>query len=141
MKIQVKGDGALSLTRSDYVTSGGEGDIYARGKVAYKIYSNPKQMISLGKIQELSKISNKYVIKPEKVITNSKGKEIGYTMQFVRDTIPLCSLFPKVFRNRNNISPNDTLQLVKKFQNIINEIHQANVLVVDLNEMNFFTFV
>ncbi|MHA2426412.1 MAG: hypothetical protein ACXADB_00030 [Candidatus Hermodarchaeia archaeon] len=137
MKVYVKGKGSVNLGKGDFIAQGGEGAIYAKGTTAYKVYLDPNQMIPEGKIQELSIIQDPNVSKPQHVITSSKGKPIGYTTKFIKKAMPLCVMFPKAFRDRNGITPEMTITLVKRLREMIESIHRANVLVVDLNEMNF----
>jgi hypothetical protein len=94
-------------------------------------------MIPESKIQELKTITNKNIINPQDVLVDSKGKTIGYTMRFVKDTYTLCQMFPKAFKQRENISEKTTLQLVKYLRELIEHIHSKQILCVDLNEMNF----
>lgn len=141
MKIFVKGKGDISLTKRDFLASGGQGDIYIQGDTAFKIYQDPKNMIPLGKIQELSNLKHPNIIKPEQVINSNttNGPPIGYTMRYVSDTYALCQLFTKSFRDRNGISPKISLDLLRKLQEIIQHIHEHNILIVDLNELNFLS--
>lgn len=136
MKVYVKGK-AVDLDKSSFIASGGEGEIYAKGSTAYKIYINHAQMIPEGKIQELSLIQDPNVNKPEHIIASSNGKPIGYTTKFIKKAMPLCVMFPKAFRDRQGITSDITISLVKRLREMIESIHKANVLVVDLNEMNF----
>lgn len=137
MKLQIKGKGPVDLTQKDYVATGGEGSIYARSQTAYKVYLDPKKMISTGKIQELAAITHPNIIKPEDVLLDTKNHPVGYTMRFVQDTYALCQLFTKAFRTRNNVSPDMILALVRKLQEIVQHVHSKNILIVDLNELNF----
>lgn len=137
MRVHVKGQGEVNLTKSQFVASGGEGSVYAVGSTAYKLYADPSKMIPVGKIQELSGISDPTVIKPEQVVTDKAGKPIGYSMRFVRDTYALCQLFPRTFRDREGLSHQAMLDLVLRMRQQVADIHRAGVLVVDLNEMNF----
>lgn len=57
MKIYIKGGAEVSLTKADFVAEGGEGQVYARGPIGYKIYHDTSKAIPLGKIQELSGIT------------------------------------------------------------------------------------
>jgi len=138
MKVHIKGQGsAIRLTKRDFVASGGEGEVYAKGGVAFKVYFDPKKVIPLGKIQELSHIRDPRVVKPEKVLTDSKGKPIGYTYKFVKDAWSLCQIFPRAFRDRNGVSFNTIQKLVKQMHEGVENIHKSGILIVDLNEMNF----
>jgi len=137
MKIYVKGQGSIELSKSDFVASGGEGSVYAKGQTAYKLYTDPSKMIPVGKLTELAGITDSSVIKPEKVVTDKSGKPLGYTMQFVRDTYALVQTFPRTFRDREGLTPKLALDLVARMQALVENVHSAGVLVVDLNDMNF----
>ncbi len=137
MKVYVKGQGEVRLTKNDFLAQGGEGSVYIKGGTAFKIYSNPKKMIPDGKFVELSSIHDPNVIKPEDIILSSKNKQIGYTMRYIADTYALCQLFTRVFKERNSIDPQTMLDLMQNMQKSIDNVHQVGVLIVDLNEMNF----
>lgn len=141
MKIHVESIGDITLTNNDFIASGGEGAIYKKDTTAYKIYTEPRKMIPVGKIHELASIADPNVIKPEHVIFDKNDKNggtpVGYTMRYVNDTTVLCQTFTKSFRDRNNITNDMMLKLVQKLQKLISNVHKAKVLAVDLNEMNF----
>jgi len=136
MQVYVQGQ-SVRLDKQHYLGQGGEGSVYARGDTAYKIYSDPRKMIPVGKIQELSVIKDKRIVKPERVITNKGGSPIGYTMHCVRDGFALCQLFPRAFKERNQIDSKTITHLVRELQEGVTHVHQSNILIVDLNEMNF----
>lgn len=138
MKVYIHNSGqSVNLTQRDYVGAGGEGTVYARSGTAYKIYHDPQRMIPLGKFQELAQIQDPAVVKPQAILTGKAGKAIGYTFKFVPKAWTLCQLFPPAFRQREGVTPEMTQALVRKLQEHIGNIHSADVLVVDLNEMNF----
>jgi len=138
MKVYVKGDrSSTHLSQRDYVGAGGEGAIYAKGSVAFKVYHDPKKMVPLGKIQELSAITDPRVVKPERVLTDASGHPLGYTMRFVQGAWSLCQMFPRAFRDRNGVTHDMTLELVRQLQESVQHVHQTGILIVDLNEMNF----
>ena len=138
MQIFVKGSNSkVNLTKNHFIASGGEGHIYALKGVVYKIYQDPKAVIPYSKMKELSSIKNLNVIKPERLVLNNKNKPIGYTMKHVPKTYALCQIFPKAFRDRTGMDTKNVLNLVQKMQRTITDIHKQNILIVDLNEMNF----
>lgn len=128
---------ALTLTQNNYLAAGGEGTIYVKDRIAYKIYQDPKKMIPTAKIQELSVIRDNHVIKPEDIIYDPSRQPIGYSMPYLSNTTALCQIFPRSFRERNNIDHHQIFDLVKQFQDTIQNIHKTGILIVDLNEMNF----
>ena len=137
MKVHVKGKGQVNLTKRDFVSSGGEGEIYAKGGTAYKIYTDRSKVIPEGKFNDLQAIKDTNVIKPEQLVLDSKGHPSGYTMRFLPKTYALCQLFPRIFRDRYGLTRDTILELVVKMQKCIGNIHKAGVLIVDLNELNF----
>ena len=139
MKLRVKGEGDVSLSDKDFVAEGGEGRVYARGAVGYKVYHDPTKAIPLAKIQELSGILNPEVIKPDKPVYGGRGglTHVGHTFRFVKDTVVLCQLFTRAFREREGFTHEMALKLVRRIQEGVSDVHHAGVLLVDLNEMNF----
>lgn len=137
MKIFIKGKGSTSLNKSLFLASGGQADIYANGNTCYKIYSDSKFIIPESKIKELSVLTYKNIIKPEDIILDDKNNNIGYTMPYIKDTYTLCQLFPRSFRDRNNLSHQTILDLIRRLQETIIHVHRNNILIVDLNELNF----
>lgn len=138
MKVYVKGEPKpVTLTQANYVGEGGEGVVYARGQRSFKVYHDPKTMPPLAKIHELSAIQDDRVIRPLGLLTDAKKQPIGYTMRFIRDAWALCQLFPRVFREREGLSHDKMRELIRKLQSLVSNVHQADVLLVDLNEMNF----
>lgn len=138
MNVTIKGKGAkYSLNKNDFVASGGEGSIYRKGAVAFKIYSDPKKMIPLAKMDELAVLTHPNIIRPQDVLLDEKDKAIGYTMRYLKDTFAFCQLFPKAFKDRYRIRPDLCLKLVRNLQDIIAHCHSAGILLVDVNELNF----
>lgn len=137
MKVFIQGQGSVSLTKNDFLGRGGQGEVYAKGPTAYKLYDDPSRMIPVAKIGELAAITDPNVIRPQAVLTDAKGNPVGYTMRFVRDAYTLCQTFTKAFRQRAGLTPEKSLALVRKLQASIAHIHSKRILVVDLNELNF----
>ncbi len=147
MNLQIQGKGKVTLSKSDFAAAGGEGSVYVRGATAYKLYGAPDahggfafaphKMIPLGKIQELSGLSLPDIIRPEDALLDGNGTPVGYTMRAVTDAVCLCQTFPKAYRDRNHLSADDMLRLVQTLQAGVRHVHDAGVLIVDLNEMNF----
>ncbi len=137
MKVFIKGKNSVNLPTNTFLASGGQADIYVNGNTAYKIYNDSKYLIPEGKIKELSHLTFKNIIKPEDILLDKDNNNIGYTMSYVKDSYSLCQLFPKAFRDRNNLSHQTILDLIRKLQDIITHCHKNNILIVDLNELNF----
>jgi hypothetical protein len=137
MKVVVQGGAKVNLTQREFLAEGGEGKIFVAGGTAYKIYADPSKMIPEGKIAELAAITDPRVIRPEKLVYDEKGRVLGFTSKFAPSGGVLCQVFTKGFRDRENISPTDMGALVLKLRSLVENVHRARVLLVDLNEMNF----
>jgi len=133
----VHGKGELRLGRSDFKAQGGEGAVYVKGSTAYKIYANPTRAIPLSKIDELSVLDQPNIIRPLDLILDGKNTPVGYSMRSVEKAHALCQLFPKAFRQRNNLTPELMLRLVLRLQAGVSHVHDKGILIVDLNELNF----
>lgn len=128
----------INLSDKDYLASGGEGSVYRQNATAFKIYHDPTKCIAEAKINELKVLDMPSILGPRDVIYDPKSKKpIGYTMPFVKDTEYLSRLFVNSFKKANNITPEMVVDIVKKMQETLIEIHKKNILVGDYNEMNF----
>ncbi len=137
MKYYIRGNGHINLSKKDFISSGGEGSVYAQGDQAYKIYTDPKKMILEAKIKELAVLSHSDIIKPQDIILDKNNRAVGYTMKYLKDCFILCQLFPKIFKNRSGLTLDNILSLVELFKSIVSHVHERNILIVDANELNF----
>lgn len=136
MDVYVQGR-KVRLTQAEFKAQGGQGAVYVKDGTAYKVYTDPAQTIPPAKIGELSMLTLPDIIKPQDVLRNAHHIPVGYTMPPVADGVVLCQTFPKAFREREGLTPDLTLGLVRKLQEGVAHVHAQNILIVDLNEMNF----
>lgn len=128
----------ITLGSKEYKAAGGQGTVFCKGDLAYKIYHDPKRMIPVAKIQELSRLKRDSILAPIKTLYDYKTqKPVGFTMRHVKDIEFLCQIFTKTFRNDKSVSPADIVTLVTQMQDDLAYIHSMNSLVADYNEMNF----
>lgn len=138
-KVVIQGKGPETLNKNDYIAAGGEGTVCRHGSTAYKIYHDPSKMISLAKIRELTPLARfDNILGPRDILLDGKkNTPIGFTMPYIDKTEFLCRMFSKGFKTDNAITNDIVMQLVKRMQTTVCDIHKEGVLVVDLNEMNF----
>ena len=128
----------ISLTSKDYKVSGGEGEIYVKNGIVFKIFHEVQKMIPEQKITELqSLLPLNNVLVPKEIIRDQRGTSIGFTTSFISNAEPLCKFFTKNYRNQIGFSEQDTIDVVKKIQETISDIHSKDILIVDVNELNF----
>jgi len=136
-KVKVPSMGNVTLTDNDYLSSGGEAEVYIKNSKAFKIYHNPDKMISDKKMQELSCLSGRSnIVIPNDKIYDSGNNPIGFTMPLLSNTEPLLKLFSNKFKRKSGLADRDVNDLINKIQDTVQFIHSNNILVVDLNELN-----
>lgn len=138
MNVYIRGKNKkITLSNRDFIAEGGEGKIFSKDDLVFKIYNDTTKVISHSKISELAQITNSNVVRPKDLLLDSDNKPIGYTMDHVRDTYSLCQLFPKIFRDREGLDNETVLKLVQRMQSTVKDIHKKRILIVDFNEVNF----
>lgn len=136
MKVTVKGQGAVTLTQSHFVATGGQASVYVKDATAYKIYTDPKDAISEAKFKALSAIQDPAVVRPQALLLDAQGSAIGYTMAAVTGGYALCQLFTRTFRDKHRVDPDTVTGVATKLREHVSAVHRAGALVVDLNELN-----
>lgn len=136
-KVVVNGKKTVIFNERDYLAQGGEGTVYVKSGIAYKIYFDPTRAIHEQKIMELREIDSPYVITPRDILRDpDTGTTVGYTMTYVPDVEYLCRLFVGNFKKARNITLTDIVELVKRMQTTLCHIHSKNIVAADYNEMN-----
>lgn len=128
----------VTLTQNNYVAQGGEGQLFQKGKLAYKICFDGK-MIPVAKVGELKELRSPNIVSPIDVIYTKDKKPVGFTMNWLGEkNYPLCKLFTNTFRDANGITNDHIIQLVENIKKvIISPIHERRCLIVDGNEFNY----
>lgn len=138
MKLYIRGKkGAVTLNRNDFIAKGGEGQIYGKGDLIFKLYNDPARMIPDAKIQELRALAPANILKPLDVVLDGKNTPVGFTMKWIRETVALCKLFTNDFRVKNGVTEASTLELVERMKETVRAVHAAGCLMVDGNEFNY----
>lgn len=127
----------ITLGQTEYKAQGGQGTVYVKSGVAYKVYHEADKMIPEGKIIELSQIGISNVLAPKDILYNEKMTPIGFTMPFVENTEYLTKIFSRGFKDSNGISNEMVVKLVTEMQKVLAELHTKGIIVGDYNEMNF----
>jgi len=136
-KVKIGSGGTFTITDKYYKAAGGEASIYVNGGQVFKIYHDSHKTLPAKKIQELSVIHNQNVVIPKDLIFDAAtGDPLGYTAKYLDDVEPLLKLFTKTFKQDNKIDPKMIVELVKQMQMITSDIHAAQCLIVDFNELN-----
>ena len=128
----------VNLDNNTFKAKGGEGSIHIFGSTVYKICDAGK-MIPDGKFKELSVLDHPRIVRPKNIILDTKGQEVGYTMDLVPgNALPLARILTKQYRERESVTPQMMAELVKQIADGLRFIHsKPGYLQVDGNELNY----
>lgn len=136
MRVQCNGI-TVNLSDKDFITEGGEGKIYGKNDTIYKIYTDKKKVINPQKIVELSVLDRENIVKPMELVYIAGPEFVGFTMKWIKNTVPLVKLFSNAYKDTNGVSMEQLLKLIDNIKENINYIHSKNILIVDGNEFNY----
>lgn len=138
IKVSIEGSlQKLELNDKDFIHAGGEGSVYIKGDIAFKIYHDPSKSLEIERVRELQKIDCPNVVKPEKTLYDMSGKPIGYTMKALNNVWALTRLFNKSFRAKNAVTDSHIVKLIDRLRVTYSRLHELGFLVTDGNELNF----
>lgn len=127
----------FSIANKTPLTEGGEGEIYEYNGKIVKIF---KPHIDIAakerKVNALSKlILPEAAVTPIDIVTDNRGRFIGYCMKKVEGE-EFKRLSSRKFVETNNIDIKFILSLLVKLKSALDEIHDKNIYVGDLNDQN-----
>lgn len=143
-KVELEGVGALTVRPSDYMTQGGEGAIYRKNGRILKLALDPTELRRSGKPEKIkllrSRLSHPSIIVPCGMVLDGHDEPIGYHLPFVEGE-PYPRLFTNDWRNTNHFGDSETTKLASTMHEVVSHAHQAHVLMVDANELNWLANV
>lgn len=122
------------------IAAGGEGTVYELNvTTALKIYHVPRSKQFANHLGMLSKLGKRFIT-PGEIWYNTNGEVVGFSMDFVdfNKNILFNRLFKKSFCKSNNIDFNFKLKVLANLKLAIEECHQHDIVIGDLNQYNFF---
>ncbi len=139
LRVHLPGKGEVVLTQTDYLATGGEGVVYAKGGYVYKLYLDPAGARGRGiedKLKLLQAIQHPHIVAPTDVLHNAQHEVIGFYMPQASG-VPLVKTFTNAWRDPNNFGIKESLALVENMRLAVEAAHQAGAVLVDANEMNY----
>jgi len=76
------------------------------------------------------------VVAPQHLVYDQKGMVIGYVMPFVDKTFPLIRYSDKMFREQSGVDEQQIMSIFHQLQNHIIALHQNQIVIGDLNDLN-----
>lgn len=135
MRVEREDTGAVvELTRSKFILEGGEGAVYRDGDFAIKVYKDPDQSISVGKIAALAPLACESILAPLAPVT-LRSSPVGYVMKLAKRCLPLSRVLPRGWRSANGFG--DAMAAVMQLRSLFERIHAGGALVIDPNDANF----
>lgn len=126
----------VMLNDNNYLTSGGEGDLYKKDQFIIKIYKDIHSM-NVNKILQLKDMFQlKEIITPKGLVYSANKQVIGYYMPFIAAE-SIVKTFSNDWRNQNNFDNDKSIELISNMRAIQEQIHAKKVIMVDANEMNY----
>lgn len=140
-RLTVYPDGASSvvLTGIDHLATGGEGSVYAKGNLVYKVFLDPAKALRAGmerKLAVLSKLKHPGIATPHTALRDKQGNFIGLVLPRI-DADALCRAFTGGWRSQQQFGLAETATAVDAMREITAYAHQNQALMVDANEMNW----
>ncbi len=129
----------LVLGPTDHLATGGEGAVYARGDVVYKVYLDPAKAQAARmseKLALLRQLKHPGIAAPTGALHDSRGGFLGLTLQRV-DGEALCRLFTNTWRDAHGFGVDQTRKVVAATREIVQAAHQQHAVLVDGNELNW----
>jgi hypothetical protein len=139
VKVRIPGKGNVTLTSKDYLATGGEGTVYVKSGLVYKLYLDPVAARARGieeKVKLLAQVRHPYVVSPLGVLENDKQEVVGFYMEEAPG-VPLVKTFTNAWRDPNGFGLKESLALVENMRKALCFVHQAGAVTVDANEMNY----
>lgn len=129
----------LVLGANDHLATGGEGAVYARGDIVYKVYLDPCKARAArleDKLALLKPLRRPGIAAPTGALRDSKGLFVGMTFERVEGEA-LCRLFTNTWRDAHGFGLDQTRKVVGSMRDIVSKAHQHQALLVDGNELNW----
>ena len=139
-KTLYRSDGSsVTLTQNQYLSSGGEGAIYCKDNLVYKLYLDPAKAVRAGvpaKVQKLSALKHSGIAAPQDALWTKQGEFSGIVLPFAPGEA-LCKLFTNTWQQANQFDAAKTAQVTRAMREVTLYAHQQQALMVDANEMNW----
>lgn len=131
----------VTLRPTDHVATGGEGAVYRKDDLVYKIYLDPAKAIRAKldkKVDILKKMAHPGIAAPVDVLRDKSGQFLGIATPFAEGT-PFPRVFASGWQQANSFDAKAVKDLASRTRDIVAYAHGRQALMVDANETNWVT--
>jgi len=139
IQVILPGKGETTLLPRDHLATGGEGAVYLKNGMVFKVYLDGAAARARGmeeKIGLLSRISHPYIVSPIDVLYDRRHEMVGYYMPAAQG-VPVVRIFTNAWRDANGFNNEHSVKLVENMRAALRVAHDLSALVADGNEMNW----
>jgi hypothetical protein len=139
IKVTMPGKGEVTLRPLDHLATGGEGSVYLKNKLIYKLFLQPERAAAAGmaeKIGLLAQIRHPFIVAPIDVLHDAQHRMVGYYMAQA-EGVPLMKTFTNSWRDQNGFTDAQSAQLVENMREAVMAAHALQAVMVDGNETNY----
>jgi hypothetical protein len=136
LKIYDSQQNSIRFAPNEYMTSGGEGDIYLKKNIIYKIFQQPKNINFQEKILLLQKLQHPSLAYPIESFFNEHQEIVGFSMKKIQAE-PVVKMFSSIWQQNHQFDLQQQLDFINKMRELLLFIHQKKAVVADGNEMNW----
>ena len=136
VKIYDSQHNAIKFSPNEYMTSGGEGDIYLKKNIVYKIFHQPKNNDFQNKILLLQKLQHPSLAYPIESFFDQNQQMIGFSMKKLKAD-PVVKMFSSIWQQNQQFDLENQLNFINKMRELLLFVHQKKAIVADGNEMNW----
>lgn len=137
--VYIPSKGPVTLRPSDHLATGGEGAVYLRDGLVFKIFLDPVKAQANGmdhKVALLSQLKHPFIVAPTGVLHNKAHEVIGYYMPQAEGEA-LMRTFTNSWRDLNNFGGKESASLVENMRTAVQVAHDFGAVMVDANETNY----
>jgi hypothetical protein len=138
-RVILPGKGEVLLQAQDHLATGGEGSVFLKNGLVYKLYLDPAAARARGmedKIRLLARLRHPYIVAPIDVLANERHEMIGYYMP-AAPGVPLLKVCTGVWRDANGFTDAQAAKLVDNMRRVVQEAHALAAVMADGNETNW----
>lgn len=139
IRVILPGKGELILQPQDHLATGGEGAVYVKNGMVFKLYLDPQAARARGmadKVTLLAGLRHPFIVAPTDVLLDKRQDLIGYYMPAAAGEA-LMRVFTSAWRDANGFGDTQAVNLVENMRIAVEAAHGLGAVIADGNETNW----